>query len=130
MALKGIGVDIIEIRRVVHVIERYGERFLTRIFHPGEIEYAGGKGKGFNASLAVRFAAKEAVFKALGTGLGENRWLDVEIAEGEHGQPQVRLRGKAKKTAEAQGVSRIHLSLSHCREYAVAVAAAERGEEI
>ncbi|HBT20780.1 MAG TPA: holo-[acyl-carrier-protein] synthase [Peptococcaceae bacterium] len=126
--LKGIGVDIIQISRVAEVIERYGDKFLTKIFHAEEIEYAYKKGKGFAASLAARFAAKEAVFKALGTGLGQNSWLDVEIFEGKRGQPQVKLRGKAKETAEKKGVVRIHLSLSHCREYAVAVAAIEGGE--
>jgi len=132
MALQGVGTDIIEIDRVAGIVERWGDRFLSRVFTPREIGYARKKGEGsFAASLAARFAAKEAVLKALGTGLRNCRWLEIEIdSEFGSGRPKVILSGEAKKIAGLKGIGCVYVSLSHCHDYAVAFAVAERGETV
>ena len=116
---ESIGIDIVEINRIRHAVETWGEKFLTRIFTEQEISYCAGQ-KGFRyPSLAARFAAKEAVSKALGLGRGGGiRWLDVEVFNGPNLKPLVRLHGKALKAALGKGLS---VSLSHSRDYAVAV---------
>ena len=116
------GVDIIEIPRIQRVLERYGQRFLNRIFTPGEIEYCRGRAP----NLAGRFAAKEATMKALGTGVRGVGWKDIEVVRAESGAPSVKLHGRAKKRAERLQVLEISLSMSHSREYAVAFVVAQR----
>lgn len=115
------GVDITEISRVRQVLDRYGQRFLQRIYTPGEIEYC----KGRAPNLAARFAAKEATMKALGTGVRGVAWKDIEVVRHESGAPSIRLHGRARARAERLGVSEISLSLSHSREYAVAFVVAQ-----
>ncbi len=110
------GVDILEIERWKSVKNRHGERFLARIYTAEEIEDCAGKA----ASLAARFAAKEAVAKALGTGIGAVGWLDIEIRLDDNGRPFVNLYHKAAEIAQDLGISQWALSLSHCVEYAVA----------
>jgi holo-[acyl-carrier protein] synthase len=110
------GVDIIEIPRVRQVIERYGQRFLDRVYTPGEIAYCRGR----PPNLAARFAAKEATMKALGTGTRGVGWKDVEVVRHESGAPSIQLHGRAKRRAQRLGVLEVSLSLSHCQEYAVA----------
>jgi holo-[acyl-carrier protein] synthase len=110
------GVDIIEISRVRRVLERYGQRFLERVYTPGEIGYCRGRAP----NLAARFAAKEATMKALGTGVRGVGWKDIEVARRESGAPSIRLHGRAKARAQRLGVQEISLSLSHSQEYAVA----------
>lgn len=110
------GVDIIEISRVRQVLERYGQRFLERVYTPGEIGYCRGRA----SNLAARFAAKEATMKALGTGVRGVGWKDIEVVRQESGAPSIRLHGRAKVRARRLGVREISLSLSHSREYAVA----------
>ena len=110
------GVDIIEIPRVRLVFERYGQRFLDRVFTAGEIAYCRGRA----SNLAARFAAKEAAMKALGTGVRGVAWKDIEIVRQESGAPSIQLHGRAKNRAEHLGVQEMALSLSHSREYAVA----------
>ena len=125
MVIQGVGTDIIEIQRVEKLVDTWGKKFLTRVFCEQEISYAESKGAFFCASLAARFAAKEAVLKALGTGLSGMSWLDIEITSKE-GCPGVVLRGAAMVLAQKLHIKGIHLSLSHCNEYALAFAVAER----
>ena len=110
------GVDIIEISRIGRVLEHYGQRFLRRIFTPGEIEYCRER----PPNLAARFAAKEATMKALGTGVRGVGWRDIEVIRASSGAPSIVLHGRAKARAKRLGVQEIALSLSHSREYAVA----------
>ena len=111
-----IGVDIIEIARIERIIARWGERFLKRIYTEKEIELCQSRA----ASLAARFAAKEAAVKALGTGTNGVGWREVETLSNSNGQPVVHLHGKAQRRAEEIGLKGLSISLSHSREYAVA----------
>ncbi len=123
--LFSVGVDIIEIERIEGVWRRHGERFLQRIYTPAEQAYCRGR----VPELAVRFAAKEAVSKALGTGLWGIAWREMEILGDERGKPLVRLHGRAQARAEELGLTQFAVSLSHSRDYAVAfVMAAGRRE--
>ena len=109
------GVDIVEISRIQEVLERHGERFLQRVYTEREIErYA----KRTN-SLAARWAAKEAVAKALGCGIGEIGWTDIEILD-EEGAPRVQLHGNAAMLAAELGLVGWSISLSHTAEVAIA----------
>ena len=110
------GVDIIEIPRVKRVYERYGDRFLRRIYTEREISYCHGRAP----QLASRFAAKEATMKALGTGVRGIRWRDIEVVRGRGQAPRIELHGTALKRADRLGLSHLALSLSHSKEYAVA----------
>ena len=116
------GVDIIEIPRIKKTLDRYGERFLKRIFTPDEIAYCRGR----SPNLAGRFAAKEATMKALGTGVRGVGWKDIEVIRAESGAPSVKLHGRAKARAEMLQVSDLSLSISHSREVAVAFVVAQR----
>ena len=116
------GVDIIEIPRIKQTFDRYGERFLKRVFTPDEITYCRGRAP----NLAGRFAAKEATMKALGTGVRGVSWKDIEVIRAESGAPSVKLHGRAKARAERLQVVEISLSISHSREFAVAVVVAQR----
>ena len=121
--VKGVGVDVVEVDRMTKVLEEESsERFLTRVYTALEIEYCQGKAKRIE-HLAARFAAKEAVFKALGTGWsGGIGWKDVEIRNDEAGQPHVFLHGKAFEILQERGGGRILLSLSHTSRLAMAQA--------
>ena len=110
------GVDIIEIDRVKRVYERYGERFLRRIYTSREVAYCRGRAP----QLASRFAAKEATMKALGTGVRGIRWRDIEVVRGRGQAPRIELHGTAKARAERIGLSQIAISLSHSKDFAVA----------
>lgn len=110
--MNSVGVDIIEVGRIERAIRRWGERFLGRVFTPAELELCRKR----PASLAARFAAKEAVMKALG---GAQRWREIEVLTGSRGQPRLRLWGRARARAERLGLE-LAVSLSHCREYAIA----------
>ena len=110
------GVDIIEIDRIHRVLERWGQRFLHRIYTEEEINYCRERPQ----NLAVRFAAKEATMKALGTGVRGVGWKDIEVVRGEGGAPSIRLHGRALLRAKKLGVKELVLSLSHSRDYAVA----------
>lgn len=118
--LKGIGVDIVEISRIETAIARQGKPFINRVFLPSEQEYCD-KHRQPARSYAARFAAKEAVAKAFGTGIGEHvSWLDIEVRRTEAGAPFIVLHGTAAETAKTRGVGQILLSLSHSEHYAVA----------
>ncbi len=121
------GVDIVEIPRVQRVLAGYGRRFLERIFTEGEIAYCRGRAPTGSPNLAARFAAKEATMKALGTGTRGVSWKDIEVLRRESGEPHIRLHGRAEARAQRLGVVEISLSLSHCREYAVAFVVAQSG---
>ena len=116
------GDDIIEIPRIKQTFDRYGERFLKRVFTPDEIAYCRGRAP----NLAGRFAAKEATMKALGTGVRGVSWKDIEVIRAESGAPSVKLHGRAKARAERLQVVEISLSISHSREFAVAFVVAQR----
>lgn len=110
------GVDIVEIARIKRVYKRYGERFLRRIYTEGEIAYCRGRAP----QLASRFAAKEAVMKALGTGIRGVRWRDIEVVRRRGQAPTVRLHGTALRRAQRIGLDHLALALSHSQDYAVA----------
>ncbi|HUK84122.1 MAG TPA: holo-ACP synthase [Verrucomicrobiae bacterium] len=116
----GTGVDIIETARIQDSLDKFGERFLKRCFWPDEVAYC--LSMKFPAlHFAARFAAKEAISKAFGTGIGkELGWRDMEIRRRDSGEPFVALHDKGEDLARARGVAEIFVSLSHCREYAAA----------
>lgn len=120
-----IGVDMIEVERLTGAIERQGDRFLTRIYTPKELEEFGDN----TASLAARFAGKEAVAKALGTGIGDMEWVEIEILRGANKEPLLLLHGKAKQIAEALNLEEWSISLSHTREHAIAMVVARARAE-
>jgi holo-[acyl-carrier protein] synthase len=119
------GVDIIEIHRIKQVLDRYGERFLNRLFTPNEIDYCNGRAP----NLAGRFAAKEATMKALGTGVRGVSWKDIEVVRADSGAPSVKLYRRAEDRAEWLHVIEISVSISHSREYAVAFVVAQRDHQ-
>lgn len=119
----GIGTDIIEIKRIKKAIAR-SPRFIERLFTEQELEYY--KKKDMKAQhIAGGFSAKEAVLKALGTGLRGFRWKDIEIIRGTTGKPIVRFGGNVKQFIEDNGVGIIHVTISHSRDFATATAVAE-----
>jgi holo-[acyl-carrier protein] synthase len=123
--IKGVGVDLIKVDRLEKAVQRSGERFLERVFCLEELEYCQTKKNPF-PHLAVRFAAKEATFKALGTGWGLGLgWKEILINQNEVGQPQVYLKGKAQERAQKMGIKDILISLSHEGDYALAFAVAQ-----
>jgi holo-[acyl-carrier protein] synthase len=120
------GVDMIEIARVERALARHRERFLERVFTPAEIRYARRR----PAELAARFAAKEAVAKALGVGMRMMardgiRWQEAEIVGDHRGKPLVRLRGRAAERADELGLTEWSVSLSHTDEHAIAFVVAQ-----
>ena len=114
------GVDLIEVYRIKDAIERHGDRFLKRIFTPRELEQVGGQ----VPSLAARWAAKEAVAKTLCTGIGDVKWVEVEILRGENKEPVLHLHGKAQTLAAEKGFHTWSISLSHTHEHAIAMVVA------
>lgn len=116
-----IGVDIIEIARIEKAIARWGERFLKRVYTEREVELCRNRA----ASLACRFAAKEAVTKALGISMRGMSWQEVETLANPSGQPVIYLHGKVQSRAEEIGLKQLAISLSHSRDYAIASVAGE-----
>ena len=116
----GTGVDIAEVHRIRESVERFGERFLRRVFTEGEIEYCSEKANKFE-SYAARFAAKEAGMKALGTGWNHGvRWRDIEVVRHKGQRPTIQFHGVAAQIAEKLGTRNIALSLTHTSEQALA----------
>lgn len=116
----GTGVDIAETRRIEQSFARYGDRFRDRIYTPREIAYCE-QFKNRAERYAARFAAKEAAFKALGTGWrGGVRWVDIEVTHLPSGKPELSLQGRAREFARDLGVSRTAVSISHADQYVVA----------
>jgi holo-[acyl-carrier protein] synthase len=110
------GVDLIEISRIEAVVSRHGKHYLERVYTPAELELCGKRAE----SLAGRFAAKEAVAKALGCGIGEVEWKEIEILDDEQHAPVLHLHGKAAQKADEMELSSWSISLSHSRSHAVA----------
>jgi len=123
----GIGIDLIEISRVKRAIEN--PNFVQRVFTPAERVYCDSRGRQGAASYAARFSAKEAVMKALGTGLaGGGTWQDIEVLPDEMGKPVLQLSGVFLQLAQQLKVAKIFVSLSHCQKYATAQVLLWRGE--
>lgn len=122
----GVGCDIIEIKRVAKAIER--EAFVKRVFAASEIAYCRSRGQQAAASFAARFAAKEAVLKALGTGLRGGELTEIVVTNDALGKPQVELSGYHLQLARKLGTAQIHISLSHSRETAIAYVVMEDGK--
>ena len=114
------GVDLIELERIAHVIQRHWNRFLERVFTSRELAEVGQN----VASLAVRFAAKEATAKALGTGIGDVGWQEIEILRGPTRQPRLLLHGRASNLAGELDLETWSLSLSHTQTHAIALVVA------
>ena len=110
--IKGTGIDIVEIDRIRSAVKRHGQRFLDRIYTPAELTYC----KGFNKlkfpELSVRFAAKEAYAKAIGTGMKGIGWKEIEVCNDGKGKPFLKIKGQTKKNA--------HITLSHSQKYGIA----------
>ena len=125
--IAGSGIDIISVTRVREIIARSGERFLRRWFSDDEIAYCAAKARPYQ-HYAARIAAKEASIKALGIAWEKKiLFKDVAISNSETGAPCVKLAGEARKIADKAGIEELHLSISHCTEYAVASVVAVRG---
>ncbi|WP_456433482.1 holo-ACP synthase [Thermosulfuriphilus sp.] len=124
----GIGVDVVRISRIEEALRRHGERFERRLFTPEELAYCQGMPRPA-LHLAGRFAAKEAASKALGTGMKGVSFREIEIRRQESGRPWLLFHGRAARVAEALGVKRAHVSLSHERDLAVAMVVLE-GEDV
>lgn len=120
------GVDLVEIARFSSAVERHGTRFLERVFTPRELDEVGDT-KGRMASLAARFAAKEAVSKAFTTGIGQLAWREIEILRGPEREPILHFTGTAARWAEEQKLAAWSVSLSHTEQYAIAMVVALGG---
>jgi holo-[acyl-carrier protein] synthase len=123
----GIGVDLVKVARIERVLERYGDRFLERVFTEREITYCRDKAWAASA-LAMRFAAKEAFSKALGVGLrrGGIHWREVEVISNPSGKPEIFVSGRAAKLCDKAGIANMHLSLTDEDNRALAVVILER----
>jgi holo-[acyl-carrier protein] synthase len=120
MSVIGLGVDLVECARIQHSLDRFGERFLHRVFTAGEIEYS--MSMKFPARhLAARFAAKEAVSKAFGTGIGKAMgWRDIDVQKKPSGEPFLVFSGLAKELSRERGVTSALITLSHTEHHAMA----------
>jgi holo-[acyl-carrier-protein] synthase len=128
MSILGVGVDIVEIARMKELRTRHGDRFYSLLFLPEEAKYCLNRAN-TDESLAARFAAKEAVMKALGTGWAEGvAFTGIEVVRKDDGRPEIRLHGSTAEKAKELGAGKIHVSLSHSRESAIAQVIIERME--
>jgi len=124
MSVLGIGNDIVECLRIARMIERHGELFISRVYTPREIEYCSAR-KAATQHYAGRWAAKEAVLKAMGTGWVRGlHWRDIEVRNERGGRPIIALGGGAREVCENLGIQEILISISHCRSHATAYALA------
>ncbi len=124
MNILGIGTDIIECLRIAAMIEKHGELFLNRVYTPYEIEYCSAR-RAANQHYAGRFAAKEAVLKALGTGWTRGiQWQDIEVRNELGGKPRIALSGGARELCAHTGITEVMITISHCRSFATAYAIA------
>lgn len=119
--MRAIGVDMIETERVAQAVTRFGERYLKRVYTERELAYCQGR----IPSLAARWAAKEAVGKALGTGIGEVSWQEIEVINQPNCQPTLHLHRAAAALATRLGLSTFVISLSHTKDYAIAFVVGE-----
>jgi holo-[acyl-carrier protein] synthase len=126
MPILGHGIDIVETARIRKMVEDHGQHFLDRVFTPAEQAYCAQSSKRQYEHLAARFAAKEAVLKALGTGWrGGIAWTDIELVRETSGQPRIVLTGECHRIAGEMGIVRWHVSVSHVETTATASAIAE-----
>ena len=124
MRIIGVGNDIVECLRIAQMIQRHAELFLNRVFTAREIEYCSSR-KAATQHYAGRWAAKEAVLKALGTGWTRGiGWRDIEVRNDPGGRPNIAFGGSARETCERLGIVEMHVSISHCRMFATAHAVA------
>ncbi|MDR0336543.1 MAG: holo-ACP synthase [Planctomycetaceae bacterium] len=124
MTIIGIGTDIIECERIDRMVRRHGSHFVDRVFTPQEVQYCTDR-KSSDQHFAGRWAAKESVLKALGTGwISGIAWTDVEVVNESSGAPRVHLHGGAAKIAEDKQIAEIQITISHCKSHAVAFAVA------
>jgi holo-[acyl-carrier protein] synthase len=124
MNVIGIGTDIVECLRIAQMIDRHGELFLARVYTPHEIEYCSSR-KAATQHYAGRWAAKEAVLKALGTGWARGiSWRDIEVRNELGGKPSIALSGGAQEAGQRLGIEEMLISISHCRSHATAYALA------
>ena len=129
MTVLGIGTDIVECLRIAQMIERHGELFITRVFTQHEFEYCSSR-KAATQHYAGRWAAKEAVLKAMGTGWAPGiRWRDIEVRNDHEGRPRIALGGGAREICERLGIVDMLVSISHCRTHATAFAIALGSDE-
>lgn len=120
LLIVGCGIDLVKIERIEKIIRRWGDNFIFRIFTPLEREYCEKKKGNKYQSYAGKFAAKEALLKALGLGLGGVNWKEIEIINNELGQPIIDTSGKLKNIVLTKGVSKYFITISHTKEYAIA----------
>jgi holo-[acyl-carrier protein] synthase len=129
LSIVGIGTDIVECLRIAQMIERHGELFINRVYTPLEIRYCQSR-KASTQHYAGRWAAKEAILKAIGTGWRKGiTWRDVEVRNDSGGRPVVGMRGGARDAIEHLGIRKIMVSISHCRSHATAYAIALGSEK-
>ena len=120
----GIGTDIVECLRIAQMIERHADLFLNRVYTPLEIEYCSVR-KAATQHYAGRWAAKEAVLKAMGTGWSKGiQWKDIEVRNDSGGRPTIGIGGRSRELCEEMGIADILISISHCRSHATAYAVA------
>lgn len=122
----GVGIDNVQSKRMKEMLLKWADRVENRVFDEDELQYSRSR-EASHLHLAARFAAKEALFKALGKGLSEGMtWTDVKVWNDEKGKPQIKLKRKAREIADQMGVAAIHLSLTHTDEVATAVVILEK----
>ncbi|RMG57374.1 MAG: holo-ACP synthase [Deltaproteobacteria bacterium] len=127
----GVGVDTVPVERIRRLLEKFGDRFVRRVYTEQEREYALSRPRRAAEILAGRFGVKEAVMKVLGTGKSSGvLWRDVETVRGEKGKPEVRLHGRARELAETLGITDVHVSITHDGGMAVAFVVAEDRREV
>ena len=124
MNIVGIGTDIVEVLRIADMIEKHGETFIQRVYTEHEIEYCATR-KAANQHYAGRWAAKEAVLKALGTGWAKGiQWTDIQVINDAGGGPSIQLGGGARRVCDEKNIDYVMISISHTRHYATAQAVA------
>ncbi len=122
----GIGMDLVQIRRIQEALQRWGERFQNKVFTPGEIRYCQKK-RNSSPNFAARFAAKEAFVKALGIGIRRGvHWRDVEVQRGALGKPVLKLTGRAAEMCRKEKIEGVFLTLTHDGEYSAAMVVLEK----
>jgi holo-[acyl-carrier protein] synthase len=122
----GIGMDLVQVRRIQEALQRWGERFQNKVFTPGEARYCQSK-RNANPYFAARFAAKEAFVKALGIGIRRGvHWRDVEVQRGPLGKPILKLGGKAADICRRERIEGLHLTLTHDGDYSGAMVVLEK----
>lgn len=124
----GHGIDLVDVRRIAHLVERFGDKFLTRIFTEQERQYCQ-QSSNPAESLAVRFAAKEALYKVISPEKNFLNWQEIEVKINSQQKPGIKLAGRTREAAKKMGITHFHLSLSHEREQAVASLIAEQRRE-